>query len=166
MMTGRAKGKRQANDGSLRPIHAEDGFGLPLMALAPELLAAFHHIAGQIIDHQIVYKPGQNGRWDIAAPKDSPSGIHQIKFSIFPTDTIFTFKSANHNVVQLGLNAAALAISLCAWNWVMWSANDAGSTAAAKQAQKYYEKLHYHIFRSRHSALSEVDKRQIVRYID
>jgi len=68
--------------------------------------------------------------------------------------------------VELGLNAAALAVSLVAWNWVMWSASDAGETVAAKQAQKYYEKLRYHIFCSRHSALSKIQQREIARYID
>jgi hypothetical protein len=99
-------------------------------------LAAFHHVAGHIIDSQIDYKPGQYGRWDISAPKDSSSGVSQIKFSIFRADTIFTLKSENHSVVSLGLNAAALAIGLVAWNWVEWQAHDAGRNDIAKQANK------------------------------
>ena len=166
MMTGRAKGKRQANYGSPKPIQAEDGFGVPVLASAPELLAAFHHTAGQIIDRQIDYKPGQNGRWDIPAPKDSSSGVHQIKFSSFPADTIFTLKSNNNNVVSLGLNAAALAISLVAWNWVEWQAHDAGRKDMAKQANKFWSDLMYFVFRSKKSGLTKEEQLLIHRYID
>lgn len=162
----RAKGKREANYGSPKPILAEDGFGFPMLASAPELLAAFHRTAGQIIDTQIDYKPGQDGRWDIPAPKDSPSGVYQIKFSIFPADTIFTLKSDNHNVVSLGLNAAALAISLVAWNWVEWQAHDAGRNDIAKQANKFWCDLMYFVFRSKKSGLTNEEQRLIHRYID
>ena len=162
----RAQGKRQAKYGSPKPIHAEDGFGFPVLASAPELLAAFHHVAGQIIDTQIDYKPDQNGRWDVPAPTDSPSGLYQIKFSIFPTDTIFTLKSNNHNVVSLGLNAAALAISLVAWNWVEWQAHDAGRNEIAKQASKVWSDLMYFAFRSQKSGLTNEEKLLIHQYID
>jgi hypothetical protein len=162
----RAQGKRQARYGSPKPIQAEDGFGFPMLASAPELLAAFHDIAGQIIDTQIGYKPGQNGRWDIPAPKKSPSGVHQIEFSIFPADTIFTLKSANHNVVSLGLKAAALAISLVAWNWVEWQAHDAGRNDIAKQANKFSCDLMYFVFRSKKPALTSEEQHLIHRYID
>jgi hypothetical protein len=133
---------------------------------APQLIAAFHNSAGNIVDAQIEWKPDQDGRWDIPPIKDCPADAPQIQFSGFAPETTLTLRSANHNVVELGLNPAALAISLVAWNWVMWSATDAGNTVAAKQAQKYYEKLRCHIFGSRHSALSEIQKQEIARYID
>jgi hypothetical protein len=162
----RAQGKRQARYGSPKPIQAEDGIGFPMLASAPELLAAFHDIAGQIIDTQIDYKPGQNGRWDIPAPKKSPSGVHQIEFSIFPADTIFTLKSANHNVVSLGLKAAALAISLVAWNWVSWQAHDAGKTAFAQQADANYRHLLQFVFHNGKSPLTPQEQMLIRQYAD
>ena len=162
----RAQGKRQARYGSPKLIQAEDEIGFPMLASAPELLAAFHNVAGRIIDTQIDYKPGQNGRWDIPAPKKSPSGVHQIEFSIFPEDTIFTLKSANNNVVSLGLNAAALAISLVAWNWVSWQAHDAGKAAFAQQADAIYRHLLQFVFHSGKSTVTRQEQILIRQYAD
>jgi hypothetical protein len=93
-------------------------------------------------------------------------GVHQIKFSIFPADTIFTLKSANHNVVSLGLNAAALAISLVAWNWVEWQAHDAGKHDFAKHADAIYKQLFHVVFHRSNSPVTRQEQVLIRQYMD
>lgn len=132
----------------------------------PTLLMDFRHVVGQIVDRQIEWVPGQNGRWDISPAEYSPAGVPQIKFSGFPAETILTMRSANHNVVKLGLDAAALAISLVAWNWVIFHAFEAGRHEYGRKADEYFKKLQYHIFRSRKSGLTDADQFSIHRYID
>ncbi len=130
------------------------------------LLMAFRHVAGQIVDRQIEWTPGQNGRWDIPALQDTPSGVPQIKFSGFPAETILTLRSANHSVVKLGLDAAALAISVVAWNWVVFQSFEAGKHDYGRKAEEYFKALHYHIFRSRKSGVTKDEEISIHRYID
>jgi len=81
MMTGRAKGKRQG-----RGIIVVEN-PLPTVLFAPQLIAAFHNSAGNIVDTQIEWKPGQDGRWDIPPIKDCPADAPQIKFSGFAPET-------------------------------------------------------------------------------
>lgn len=82
-----------------------------------ELIRAFGFIAGEIVDHQIEWTPGQEGRWEGRWDVTFlPDGTPRIAFSLFPPSTQLTLRSANHSVVTLGLEAAALAISQCALN--------------------------------------------------
>lgn len=181
MMTGRAKGKAQQK--LLREVAMEPrGTGMVAhwldrnengdvvfhgekkdCVISDKVMKAFHRIAGNIIDTQIEYKPGQDGRWDVVP---LPDGTPRIKFSIFEPDTIFILRSANHNVVELGLEATALAISECAMNWVANSAEQGGHLDAAFEAGHLYAALHEYIFHVRQSRLTSEEKLLIHRYND
>lgn len=129
-----------------------------------ELLLAFGHIAGKIVDTHIDWKPGQTGRWDVAYLPDGKTP--RIKFSLFPEGTILTLRSLNHGNVHLGLEAAALAISECAMNWVSYQAYEAGKHSIGETAALLYHRLHSYIWHNPKSGLFEHERTLIHRYND
>jgi hypothetical protein len=141
----------------------EPGWGMEY-----NLELAFGKIAGQIVDTQIEWQPGQNGRWYVAREGDVSTSLSEprILFADFPPDTKLRLRSLNGSVVTLGLYAASLAISECAINWVAAQAAQYGNDFMSKLAAKYYEQLHYYIHRSRNSGLSNEEKQLIHRYND
>jgi hypothetical protein len=100
-------------------------------AVSTEVLLAFGYVAGKIVDTQIDWRPGQTGRWDVSYLPDGKTP--RILFSLFPEGTILTLRSLNHSEVHLGLEAAALAISECAMNWVSCQAYEAGKHDIGRQ---------------------------------
>ena len=133
-------------------------------AVSTELLLAFGYIAGRIVDTQIDWKPGQIGRWDIAYLPDGETP--RIEFSLFPEDTVLTLRSLNNSNVHLGLEAAALAISECAMNWVSYRAYEAGKHHIGEAAALLHGRLHSYIWHNPKSGLSEQEKILIHRYND
>lgn len=132
--------------------------------VSTELLLAFGYVAGKIVDTQIDWKPGQTGRWDVAYLPDGKTP--RIKFSLFSEGTILTLRSLNHNEVRLGLEAAALAISECAMNWVSYQAYETGKHNIGEAASLLYHKLHSYIWHHPKSGLSEHERTLINRYND
>jgi len=132
--------------------------------ITKELLVAFGYMAGKIVDTLIDWKPGQEGRWDVAYLPDGKSP--RIKFSLFPDGTVLTLRSLNGNMVNLGLEAAALAISECAMNWVSYQAYEAGNHDIGKAAAQHYYRLHRYIWNDPKSGLTEDEKILIHRYND
>ena len=130
--------------------------------ISKELLLAFGYMAGKIVDTLIDWKPGQEGRWDVAHLPDGKSP--RIKFNLFPNGTVLTLRSLNGNVVNLGLEAAALAISECAMNWIAFQAYDAGEQEIGKTASLLYQRLHKYIHYR--SGLSADEKLSIWRSHD
>lgn len=128
-----------------------------------ELTKAFGFIAGEIVDHQIEWKPGQDGRWDVTSLED---GTPRIEFSLFPFNTQLRLRSLNGNVVTLGLEAAALAISQCAMNWTSWQAAEAKKHGVGRLAAQLYGNLCFYIHRGRKSGLTGEERLLIHRYND
>jgi hypothetical protein len=133
-------------------------------AVSTELLLAFGCVAGKIVDTQIDWKPGQVGRWDVSYLPDGKTP--RIRFSLFPKSTILTLRSLNHSEVRLGLEAAALAISECAMNWVSYQAYEAGKHDIGEAAAVLHGRLHSYIWHHPKSGLSEQERILIHRYND
>jgi hypothetical protein len=133
-------------------------------AVSTELLLAFGYIAGRIVDTQIDWKPGQIGRWDVAYLPDGETP--RIEFSLFPEGTIITLRSLNHSEVHLRLEAAALAISECAMNWVSYQAYEAGKHQIGETAALLYHRLHNYIWYNPKSGMTEHERILIHRYND
>ncbi|HEV2402199.1 MAG TPA: hypothetical protein VGS27_35045 [Candidatus Sulfotelmatobacter sp.] len=132
--------------------------------VSTELLLTFGYIAGKIVDTQIDWKPGQTGRWDVAYLPDGKTP--RIEFSLFPEGTILTLRSLNHSEADLGLEAAALAISECAMNWVSHQAYEARMPHIGETAALLYHRLHNYIWYNPESGLTEQEKILIQRYND
>ena len=133
-------------------------------AVRTELLLTFGYIAGKIVDTQIDWKPGQIGRWNVAYLPDGKTP--RIEFSLFPEGTILTLRSLNHCEVHLGLEAAALAISECAMNWVSYQAYEAGKHYIGETAALLYHRLNNYISYDPKSGLTEQERILIQRYND
>lgn len=131
-------------------------------AVSTELLLAFGYVAEKIVDTQIDWEPGQDGRWDVSLLPDGKTP--RIKFSLFPKGTVCTLRSLNGNAVSVGLEAAALAISECAMNWVAFQAHESGKHDIGKTASLLYQRLHNYI--GYRSGLSVDEKLLIHRYND
>jgi hypothetical protein len=136
----------------------------PKSAVNTELLLAFGNIAGKIVDTQIDWKPGQIGRWDVTYLPDGKTP--RIEFSLFPEGTVLTLGSLNHCEVHLGLEAAALAISECAMNWVSYQAYEGGKHHIGETAALLYHRLHNYIWYHPKSGLNEHERILIQRYND
>ena len=132
-------------------------------AVSTELVLAFGYVAGEIVDTQIDWKPGQTGRWDVAYLPDGKTP--RIKFSLFPEGTVLSLRSLNHSNFHLGLEAAALAISECAMNWVSYQAYEAGKHHIGEAAALMFHRLHNHIW-SRESELTKEEMVLIYRFND
>ena len=133
-------------------------------AVSTELLLAFGYMAGKIVDNHIDWKPGQVGRWDVAYLPDGETP--RIQFSLFPEGTVLTLRSLNHSKVDLGLEAAALAISECAMNWVSCQAYEAGKHSIGETAALLCHRLHSYIWHNPNSGLTEHERTLIYRYND
>jgi hypothetical protein len=86
------------------------------------VMRAFVNLAEQVIDQQVRWKPGQDGRWEVIDVHGTPV----IEFKDFPEDTVLRMRSANGQVAEMGLKAAGYAFSEAAMNWTMWKLHDAG----------------------------------------
>ena len=132
--------------------------------ISTELLLAFGYIAGTIVDTQIDWKPGQIGRWNVAYLPDGETP--RIEFSHFSEGTILALRSLNHSEVQLGIEAAGLAISECAMNWVSHQAYEAGKHHIGETAALLYHRLHSYTGYDPKSGLTEHERILIHRYND
>jgi hypothetical protein len=122
----------------------------------------FGEVAGYIVDTQIKWRPGQNGRWQITYLAD---GTPRIQFTGFRAGASLMLKSLNGNCVRLGLEAAALAISECAMNWTSSHAEGSGAFGSAEEASTFYLSLHRYIA-GEESGLTHKEKNLIRWYND
>jgi hypothetical protein len=151
------------------PVHIN---GWPELVEVPEndyptlVFLKLYHIAGGIIDTQIRYKPGQDGRFVIQKAKESLTGTPLVKFEGFAPYTIFTLASLNRTHLELGLSASALAVSSCAMNWLSSAFVQEGRMEAARLTLDYYHKLQRFIFKGRKSGLTQTERERIYAYND
>lgn len=127
------------------------------------VLLTFAEYVNRIVESQIEWEPGQNGRWDVTYLED---GTPRIAFSGFADGTVLALHSLNGNTVKLGLEAAALAISQCAMNWVMFHAFEQERHDIGRQADRFFHRLTSHIHHSRKSNVTSDEKRLIYRFND
>jgi len=125
------------------------------------VLLTFAEYVNRIVESQIEWEPGQNGRWDVTCLED---GTPRIAFSGFAEGTVLTLHSLNGNTVKLGPEAAALAISQCAMNWATFHAFEQERHDLGRQADGFFCRLTFHIFHSRKSGVTSDEKLLIFRF--
>jgi hypothetical protein len=155
---------RKVADEQIKKAHAIAGKMRRGEKLTPKERAVwgFGELAGRIVDNQIVWEPGQQGRWELAF---LPNSALVIEFHDFPDDTILTLKSLNGTTVRLGLKAAAAAISQCAMGWNENQACEAGLLEVGKRANVWFHKITQFIH-GRNGNFTHDERRFIYRYND
>jgi hypothetical protein len=120
--------------------------------------------AGAIVDERVECK--QQGRFVIQKAKDSPTCTPLVKFEDYAPETILTLPLLNRIPVQLGLNAAALAISARAMSGVVLVFDQEAQMECSQLASDYHRKLQRFIFRGKKSGLADEERGEIYRYND
>lgn len=125
------------------------------------VLLTFAEYVNRVIESEIEWEPGQNGRWDVTYLED---GTPRIAFSGFAEGTVLTLQSLNGNRVKLGLEAAALAISQCAMTLATFHFYERERHDLGRLADGFFCRLTFHIFHSGKSGVTSDEKLLIFHF--